>query len=84
MTGGQQSSASGKIEAICEAVGVEKDHIIVMDPSPKYHEVNMQSFKHEIEYAGVSVIIPRRECLHTAAKKIREEKKKKEMEKANI
>ena len=83
MTGGQQSSASGKIEAICEAVGVDKDHIIVMDPSPKYHEVNMQAFKNEIEHTGVSVIIPRRECLHTAAKKIREEKKKKELEKAN-
>jgi indolepyruvate ferredoxin oxidoreductase alpha subunit len=84
MTGGQKSSASGKIEAICEAVGVEKDHIIVLDPSPKYHEVNMQSFKHEIEYTGVSVIIPRRECLVTVAKRIREEKKKKELEKTEI
>ena len=84
MTGGQQSSASGKIEAICEAVGVEKDHIIVIDPSPKYHQVNMQSFKDEIEYTGVSVIIPRRECLHTAAKKIRDEKKRKELEKISI
>ncbi|MEZ5084458.1 MAG: indolepyruvate ferredoxin oxidoreductase subunit alpha [Bacteroidales bacterium] len=83
MTGGQTSSASGKIEAICEALGVEKDHIILMDPSPKWHEKNMQAFKKEIAYQGVSVIIPRRECLHTATRRIRDEKKKKEIENVN-
>ncbi|MBN2172494.1 MAG: indolepyruvate ferredoxin oxidoreductase [Bacteroidales bacterium] len=81
MTGGQKSSATGKLEKICEAIGVHKDHIIVMNPSPKYHEENMKVFKKEIEYEGVSVIIPRRECLHTAARRIKEEKKKKELEK---
>jgi indolepyruvate ferredoxin oxidoreductase alpha subunit len=75
MTGGQHSSALGKIEAICEALGVEKDHIKIMNPSPKYHEENMNTFKNEIEYKGVSVIIPRRECLHTAARRMKEEKK---------
>jgi len=83
MTGGQTSSATGKIENICEALGVEKDHIIIMNPSPKYHETNMEIFKKEIAYEGVSVIIPRRECLHTAARRIREEKKKKELESVN-
>lgn len=78
MTGGQTSSATGKIEDICEAVGVDKDHIIVMNPSPKYHDSNFEIFKKEIAYEGVSVIIPRRECLHTATKKIKEEKMKKE------
>ncbi len=81
MTGGQHSSAYGKIEAICEALGVEKDHIKIMNPSPKYHEENMNTFKNEINYKGVSVIIPRRECLHTAAKRIKEEKRKTEKEK---
>lgn len=80
MTGGQTSSATGKIENICEALGVEKDHIIVMNPSPKYHEPNMEIFKREIEYPGVSVIIPRRECLQTVARRIREQKKIREME----
>lgn len=82
MTGGQTSSATGKIEDICEALGVEKDHIKIMDPSPKHHATNMETFQNEIKYDGVSVIIPRRECLHTAAKRIREEKKKKEMQQA--
>jgi indolepyruvate ferredoxin oxidoreductase alpha subunit len=81
MTGGQYSSAYGKIEAICEALGVQKDHIKIMNPSPKYHEENMNTFKNEINYKGVSVIIPRRECLHTAAKRIKEEKRKTEKEK---
>jgi indolepyruvate ferredoxin oxidoreductase alpha subunit len=84
MTGGQHSSATGKIEAICEALGVEKDHIKVMNPSPKYHEENMHVFEKEIGYNGVSVIIPRRECLHTAARKIKEEKKIKELEKSKV
>ncbi len=75
MTGGQQSSANGRLEDICRGLGVEKEHIHVLNPSPKYHEENMQLIKDEIEYDGVSVIIPRRECIQTAARKIREAKK---------
>jgi len=81
MTGGQNSSATGKIEDICEAIGVNKDHIRIMNPLPKHHDENMNIFKEEINFDGVSVIIPRRECLHTASKRLREERKKKELEK---
>jgi indolepyruvate ferredoxin oxidoreductase alpha subunit len=80
MTGGQQSAASGKIESVCKALGVAEDHIIVINPSPKYHEENLDIMIKEIEYEGVSVIIPRRECLQTVARRIREEKKKKQRE----
>ena len=80
MTGGQQSQATGKIEKICEAVGVEKEHIRVVDPMPKEHEKNLKIFKEEIDYDGVSVIIPRRECIVTASKRLRELKKIKEKE----
>ena len=76
MTGGQNSAATGKIEAICIALGVEEDHVRVINPSPKYHEENLGIMKEEIEYNGVSVIIPRRECIQTATRKIRDEKKK--------
>lgn len=76
MTGGQDSAATGKIEAICMALGVEEDHIRVINPSPKYHEENLGIMKDEIEYQGVSVIIPRRECIQTATRKIRDKKKK--------
>jgi indolepyruvate ferredoxin oxidoreductase, alpha subunit len=80
MTGGQQSAATGKLEAICEAIGVEKEHIKVLDPTPKHHEENLAIMKEEIDYNGVSVIIPRRECLQTVARRIREEKRKKQQE----
>ncbi|HLO90625.1 MAG TPA: thiamine pyrophosphate-dependent enzyme [Lentimicrobium sp.] len=82
MTGGQDSAALGKIEKICIALGVDEDHVRVINPSPKYHEENLGIMKDEIAYNGVSVIIPRRECIQTVTRRIREEKKKSITEKA--
>lgn len=76
MTGGQHSNAHGKIESICMGLGVEEEHIHVLNPIQKHHEENMGIIKKELEYQGVSVIIPRRECLQTIASRLREEKKK--------
>ena len=78
MTGGQNSAALGKIEDICAGLGVEKEHIVVVNPSPKFHQENVEAFKREIEYNGVSVVIPRRECIQTAVKSLRQVKKQKE------
>lgn len=80
MTGGQDSAATGKIEDICIALGVDPEHVKVVNPSPKFHEENMALLKEEISYEGVSVIIPRRECLQTASRRLRENKKKATME----
>jgi indolepyruvate ferredoxin oxidoreductase alpha subunit len=82
MTGGQDSAAVGKIEDICLALGVCKDHIRVLNPLQKYHEENLAIMKEEIAYQGVSVIIPRRECIQTLTRRMREEKKKQATEKA--
>lgn len=76
MTGGQDSAANGKIEAICLGLGVDKDHLKVINPIPKNHDENTAILKAEINYQGVSVIIPRRECIQTATRRLREEKKK--------
>lgn len=76
MTGGQDSAALGKIERICIALGVEEDHVRVINPSPKFHEENLAILKEEIAYEGVSVIIPRRECIQTATRRIKLDKKK--------
>jgi indolepyruvate ferredoxin oxidoreductase alpha subunit len=38
---------------------------------PKTHDENVQVIKEEIAYQGVSVIIPRRECIQTAAKNLK-------------
>jgi len=77
MTGGQDSSAVGKIEDICMGIGVEKEHIIVLNPIQKEHERNLDVMIKELAYDGVSVIIPRRECIQTVARRIRESKKAK-------
>ena len=65
MTGGQISHAYGRLEQICEGLGVEKEHIRVINPIPKNHAEFVKILKEEIEYQGVSVIIPRRECIKT-------------------
>lgn len=69
MTGGQPSAATGKIEGICKGLGVPEEHIIVLNPLPKYHEENLAAIKKELDYTGVSVIIPRRECIQTVSKR---------------
>ncbi|MCK3684104.1 thiamine pyrophosphate-dependent enzyme [Maribellus sp. YY47] len=75
MTGGQESSALGKIESICEGVGVDPKHIRMLVPMKKYHELMVSTIEEEIAYEGVSVIIFRRECIQAAAKRLRAEKK---------
>ncbi|MBR9975236.1 MAG: indolepyruvate ferredoxin oxidoreductase [Bacteroidetes bacterium] len=81
MTGGQTSSARGKLEDICKGIGVPEDHIIVVEPLRKNHEQNIDVIKRELYHRGVSVIIERRECIQTAVVSIKlakEAKAKKE------
>lgn len=68
MTGGQESSALGKIEDICKGVGVHPDHIRVFTPLRKNHDKIVEIYNEELAYEGVSVVIPRRECIQTAPK----------------
>jgi len=77
MTGGQESHAAGRLEDICKGLGVEEEHIRVLRPLRKYHEENVRIIKEELAYDGVSVIIPRRECIVTIDKRMREKFKKK-------
>jgi indolepyruvate ferredoxin oxidoreductase, alpha subunit len=83
MTGGQPSAALGKIEDICRGIGVEEEHIRVIKPLPKKHDENLQIFKEEIEYEGVSVIIPRRECIQTLNKRMRDKFREKAAKEQN-
>lgn len=66
MTGGQDSAGTGKFEQICQGIGVEPEHIRVVVPLPKNMEEMKNIIREEINYNGVSVIIPRRECIQTA------------------
>ena len=71
MTGGQDSAGTGRLEAICAGIGVAPEHIRVVVPLKKNYEEMKQIIREEIEYHGVSVIIPRRECIQTLARKKR-------------
>ncbi len=71
MTGGQKSSATGKLENICKGLGVEPDHLRLINPLKKNMEENVKIMRDELEYRGVSVIISQRECIQTAAKRHR-------------
>ncbi len=79
MTGGQTSSAFGKIDTIVRGLGVPEEHIRVLKPLHKYHEENTAIIKEELAYQGVSVIIPRRECIQTLNRRMRQKAKAKAM-----
>ncbi|MFI3322306.1 MAG: thiamine pyrophosphate-dependent enzyme [Rikenellaceae bacterium] len=68
MTGGQDSAGTNKFEAICIGLGVEPEHVRVVVPIPKNMEEIKGVIRDEINYNGVSVVIPRRECIQTLKK----------------
>jgi len=72
MTGGQESAAMGRLEDICKGLGVEEEHIRVIRPLKKNHEEFVSILEEELAYQGVSVIIPRRECIVAIDKRMRD------------
>jgi indolepyruvate ferredoxin oxidoreductase alpha subunit len=80
MTGGQPSAATGKIESICLGLGVEPEHVHVLNPLKKHADKNNEIIAKELAYKGVSVIIPTRECIETQKKKVKSKSKEKAKE----
>jgi indolepyruvate ferredoxin oxidoreductase alpha subunit len=78
MTGGQDSAGTNKFEAICRGLGVEEEHLHVVVPLPKNMDEIARIIRDEINYEGVSVIIPRRECIQTLNRRMRKERALKE------
>jgi indolepyruvate ferredoxin oxidoreductase alpha subunit len=74
MTGGQDSAGTGRLEAICEGLGVEPEHVRVVIPLPKHMEEIKQILREEIAYNGTSVIIARRECIQTLKRHLKAKK----------
>jgi indolepyruvate ferredoxin oxidoreductase alpha subunit len=68
MTGGQESSVDGRLEAICKGIGVDPDHVHAILPVPRNHDQLCRLIRDEINYPGPSVIIPRRPCVQKAAR----------------
>ena len=77
MTGGQDSAGLNKYEAICLGLGMDPAHLHVVTPLPKNIPAIAQLLREEIAYEGVSVIIPRRECIQTAARHARQARQEK-------
>jgi indolepyruvate ferredoxin oxidoreductase alpha subunit len=69
MTGGQTSQAAGRMENICAGLGVAPEHIRILTPLPKHHADNVKALTEELDYAGLSVVIFRRECIQTLRRK---------------
>ena len=72
MTGGQESVAIHQIESICKGLGIEEDHLRIIKPLKKFHKENVKIISEELAYQGVSVIIPRRECIVAVDKRMRD------------
>jgi indolepyruvate ferredoxin oxidoreductase alpha subunit len=75
MTGGQESLATGRLEEICIGLGVKPEHVKVLTPLPKYHDEMVKVLRDELLYEGISVIIPRRECIVQSVAKSKKEGK---------
>jgi indolepyruvate ferredoxin oxidoreductase alpha subunit len=71
MTGGQKSHAEGRLKKLVKGLGVRDGHIHVINPIKKNHDEFVRIIKQEIEYKGVSVIIPQRECVQTLRKRVK-------------
>ncbi len=69
MTGGQDSHAEHRLHQICKGLGVEEEHLRSFIPLRKNHEEAVKILREELEYEGVSVIIPHRECVRTLERK---------------
>ena len=69
MTGGQDSQGTGKLEDICLGIGVNPEHLITITSHPSNIAEMKKTFKKEVDYKGLSVIISRRECIQTARRK---------------
>ena len=76
MTGGQDSAGTSKFEAICRGLGVPDEHLHVVVPIPKNMEEITRIIREEISYKGTSVIIPRRECMQTLQRHLKQKKAK--------
>ena len=63
-----------EFEAICRGLGVSEEHLKVVVPLPKNMAEIKETIEQEINYHGVSVIIPRRECMQTLQRHLKQKK----------
>jgi len=65
MTGAQDSLACGeRLVSVLRGLGVDPGHLHVIEPRPQNHGDNVEIIRRELGHRGLSVIIPRRACIH--------------------
>ena len=78
MTGCQETIIpSEKLPDFVKGLGVEKEHVIVLEAHSKDFENNLKSLKNEMNYPGLSVVIFRRVCIEAFRKQRRAERESK-------
>jgi indolepyruvate ferredoxin oxidoreductase alpha subunit len=69
MTGGQETLATGEqLIDLLRGLGVRQERLHVIEPLPRDHEKNVALIREAINHRGLSVIVARRECIHTRRK----------------
>jgi indolepyruvate ferredoxin oxidoreductase alpha subunit len=69
MTGGQATMATGEdLVRVVKGLGVNPEHIHVLEMHRKNHEANTEIVRRELAYEGLSVIVTVRQCIVTAKK----------------
>lgn len=77
MTGGQETMATGEqLMKLLKGLGVEDDHLHVVDPVAKTHAENVELVKKELNHRGLSVIVARRPCIQALRKTAKQAGKK--------
>jgi indolepyruvate ferredoxin oxidoreductase, alpha subunit len=72
MTGGQPSAVpSSRMEPLLRGLGVDPEHLHVLEAHPKLVDRNAAILRRELEHPGLSVIVTVRECIETARDKSR-------------
>jgi indolepyruvate ferredoxin oxidoreductase alpha subunit len=67
MTGGQPSALpSSRIEPLLRGLGVNPEHLHVLETHPRHVSRNAAVIRREIEHRGLSVVVTVRECVETA------------------
>jgi indolepyruvate ferredoxin oxidoreductase alpha subunit len=72
MTGGQETLVpSSALHDVILGLGVDPEHVLVVEASPKRSKENAALIRREMDHQGLSVVIMVRECIQTAKRKRR-------------
>ena len=78
MTGGQETLATGDtLIKLLKGLGVNEQHLIVLDPLPKNHAKNVELVSQALGHRGLSVIVARRPCIFVGPRQAKEASKTK-------